>query len=185
MNEVSMHRIVYLAAMLLVPLAGCGGQHKEAAPPPSPDTGSSAETSAPEPAPDPSPKESSPEAPPQGGLGLRGEPAETGKGQKTKGSLSKEAIRATVHRNIQDIKDCYERSLETHPELTGAIMVKFIIALDGTVSMAAIAKTTLSLPELEACIAGAVKRWQFPKPEGGIVIVSYPFKLAPPPPDEK
>jgi len=30
------------------------------------------------------------------------------------------------------------------------------------------------------CIAQAVKRWQFPKPEGGgSVIVTYPFVLEP------
>jgi hypothetical protein len=32
-------------------------------------------------------------------------------------------------------------------------------------------------PPVEQCIAGAVRRWEFPKPEGGIVIVSYPFVL--------
>ncbi len=178
-----------LLTLALVPLSGCGGRQGESTPQPAPDAQPPAETVSTE-----TPPEESPQvAPPQGGLGLRGKPAESGQGQKgilsytpaPKGSLPKEEIRDTVHRNIQDIKDCYEHSLESHPALTGDVMVKFIIAVDGTVSMAAIAKTTLNLPELEACMAGAVKTWQFPKPQGGIVIVSYPFKLAPPPSAEK
>jgi hypothetical protein len=33
-------------------------------------------------------------------------------------------------------------------------------------------------PNVEQCIAQAVRRWEFPKPQGGgIVIVSYPFVL--------
>lgn len=180
MMEHRYRRYLYLLSLTLLALSGCGGRQGERAPRPAPEAEPTDGT-----APVTPPPEESPDAaPPQGGLGLRGAPAEAGQGQQPKGSLPKEEIRATVHRNIQDITDCYEGSLETHPNLTGDIMVKFIIATDGTVSMAAIAKTNLNLPVLEACIADAVKRWQFPKPEGGIVIVSYPFKLEPPPAEE-
>jgi hypothetical protein len=33
--------------------------------------------------------------------------------------------------------------------------------------------------ELESCVAGRVRTWQFPKPKGGgVVIVTYPFIFA-------
>ena len=37
--------------------------------------------------------------------------------------------------------------------------------------------STLGNPGVEQCIAGAVRRWEFPKPQGGIVVVTYPFVL--------
>jgi hypothetical protein len=37
--------------------------------------------------------------------------------------------------------------------------------------------STLGNPGVEQCIAGAVRRWEFPRPLGGIVAVTYPFVL--------
>ena len=45
----------------------------------------------------------------------------------------------------------------------------------------AVASSTLGDPQVENCIAQAVRRWTFPQPEGGgIVIVTYPFMLTSP-----
>ena len=44
--------------------------------------------------------------------------------------------------------------------------------------MAVVQKSTMNNRNVETCIAKAVRRWLFPKPKGGgIVIVSYPFVL--------
>ena len=44
--------------------------------------------------------------------------------------------------------------------------------------MAAVAKDSMGLRAVGACIARAVRRWKFPPPEGGgIVVVTYPFVL--------
>jgi hypothetical protein len=41
-----------------------------------------------------------------------------------------------------------------------------------------VAQSTTNNGTVDQCIAGAVRRWEFPKPQGGgIVIVSYPFVL--------
>jgi hypothetical protein len=41
-----------------------------------------------------------------------------------------------------------------------------------------VGSSTLKNAKVETCIAQAVRRWLFPKPKGGgIVIVSYPFVL--------
>ena len=45
---------------------------------------------------------------------------------------------------------------------------------------AVVQESTMKDPAVGSCIAQAVKRWTFPKPEGGgSVIVSYPFVLEP------
>lgn len=98
-----------------------------------------------------------------------------------KGSLSKEVIRRIVHRHINEVKFCYERQLSKRPDLSGRVAVKFIISGTGAVQMAAVASSTLGDPTVENCIASAVRRWTFPQPEGGgIVIVTYPFQLTAP-----
>jgi len=98
-----------------------------------------------------------------------------------KGSLSKEVIRRIVHRHINEVKFCYERQLAQRPDLSGRVAIKFIISGTGAVQMAAVADSTLGNAQVENCIAQAVRRWTFPQPEGGgIVIVTYPFQLTAP-----
>ncbi len=98
-----------------------------------------------------------------------------------KGSLSKEVIRRIVHRHINEVKFCYERELSRRPDLAGRVAIKFIISGTGAVQMAAVASSTIGNATVENCIAQAVRRWTFPQPEGGgIVIVTYPFKLTSP-----
>ena len=45
----------------------------------------------------------------------------------------------------------------------------------GQVAGSAVQSSTMHSPPVEQCIAGAVRRWTFPKPNNGIVQVSYPF----------
>ncbi len=98
-----------------------------------------------------------------------------------KGSLSKEVIRRIVHRHINEVKFCYERQLAKRPDLSGRVSVRFIISGTGAIQGAALADSTLGDPSVENCIVQAVRRWTFPQPEGGgIVIVTYPFLLTSP-----
>ncbi|MCP4196028.1 MAG: AgmX/PglI C-terminal domain-containing protein [Proteobacteria bacterium] len=98
-----------------------------------------------------------------------------------KGSLSKDIIRRIVHRHINEVKFCYERQLAKRPDLSGRVSIKFIISGTGAVQMSAVAVSTVGDPQVENCIAQAVRRWTFPQPEGGgIVIVTYPFMLTSP-----
>lgn len=118
-----------------------------------------------------------------GGLGGRrgSAPSIRSGAAMVKGSLSKEVIRRIVHRHINEVKFCYEKKLAQRPDLSGRVSIKFIISGTGAVQMAAVASSTLGDPTVENCIAGAVRRWTFPQPEGGgIVIVTYPFQLTAP-----
>lgn len=95
------------------------------------------------------------------------------------GSLSKEVIRRTIGRHINEVRYCYEQELNARPDLQGRVTTKFIIAPTGAVQTAAVEKSELGNAKVEQCITQAVRRWSFPAPEGGgIVIVSYPFMLS-------
>ena len=96
------------------------------------------------------------------------------------GALSSEVVRRVVQRNIAQVRYCYERSLATNPGAQGRVIVRFIIAPSGQVSASSVAASTLPDAGVGVCIANALRRWQFPAPEGGgVVSVSYPFNLAP------
>jgi metallo-beta-lactamase class B len=96
------------------------------------------------------------------------------------GSLDKEVIRGVIRSHVGEVKDCYERELDKAPDLFGRVMVRFTIAASGEVTDSALESSTIRSLPVEACTVAAVRRWRFPKPEGGgIVIVSYPFVLVP------
>lgn len=96
-----------------------------------------------------------------------------------RGSLSKEVIRRVIQRHINEVKFCYEQELNARPDLEGRVTVRFIISPTGGVQNALVQESTLSNQRVEGCIATAVRRWAFPSPDGGgIVIVNYPFVLS-------
>jgi TonB family protein len=95
-----------------------------------------------------------------------------------RGSLSKEVIRRVIQRHINEVRFCYEQELNSRPDLSGRVQVKFIISPSGAVQAANVENSSLGAARAEQCIAQAVRRWTFPAPDGGgIVIVSYPFVL--------
>ncbi|MGI5864137.1 MAG: adventurous gliding motility protein GltG [Myxococcales bacterium] len=93
------------------------------------------------------------------------------------GSLDKELIRQVIRRNIGQIKYCYEKELQTKPNLAGKVAVRFLITPKGTVQTAKVAEgTTLHDRAVGDCITLRVRSWLFPQPKGGgSVIVTYPF----------
>jgi TonB family protein len=96
-----------------------------------------------------------------------------------RGSLSKEVIRRVIRRHINEVRFCYEQELNQRPDLEGRVTVSFIISPAGAVQSATVANSTMGNSRVESCIAGAVRRWSFPAPEGGgIVVVNYPFMLS-------
>lgn len=97
-----------------------------------------------------------------------------------RGSLDKEIIRRIIRRHINEVKYCYEQELTKKPNLGGRIMVQFTIAASGQVIASVLQNSTMGNARVENCVVQAVRRWEFPKPlGGGIVIVSYPFVLTP------
>lgn len=95
------------------------------------------------------------------------------------GSLSKEVIRRTIQRRLNEVRFCYESGLARDPALSGRLAVSFLIAPSGVVQQTAITESTLSSSTVADCVAQAMRRLSFPAPEGGgYVRVTYPFSFA-------
>jgi TonB family protein len=94
------------------------------------------------------------------------------------GSLPKEIIRKVIRSHIDEVKSCYERHLVKNATAQGRIDVQFTIDATGKVVAAKVFRSDLKSQTLEQCVISTIRKWVFPKPKGGgIVIVTYPFVL--------
>jgi hypothetical protein len=91
------------------------------------------------------------------------------------GFLSREQIERVVRRHQRGIRYCYERQLGDDPSLAGRVSVNWTIDLDGRVSSSSITENTMGNRTVESCILREVGRMRFDQPDGGMVVVTYPF----------
>jgi beta-lactamase regulating signal transducer with metallopeptidase domain len=80
-----------------------------------------------------------------------------------------------VKRHLGDLKQCYERRLVVHPELSGKVVMHWYIATDGKVPEQCVTEDTIGDEEILACVNKLVEECRFPAPSGGAVDVSFPF----------
>ena len=91
------------------------------------------------------------------------------------GSIDKDIVRKVVKDNVGKLQYCYEKTLLANPGIEGKVTATFTIAAEGTVTEV---KAAGVHPDVEACVADAVKAFKFP-PSGNKVEVSYPFTFKP------
>ena len=94
------------------------------------------------------------------------------------GSLSREEIERVIKRHENEILFCYKSELNKDPNLYGKVAVNFTIDGAGAISDAQVAQTTMNNSNVEQCMLSRIRRWKFPEPKGGgVVVVTYPWIL--------
>jgi hypothetical protein len=93
----------------------------------------------------------------------------------TDGSLTKEQIYKVVASHAAAIQFCFEKELQRFPHLSGKVVLGWRVELDGRVSAAQVASTTLNNAGTEGCMVRQLKTWVFPKPQGTVAQVTFPF----------
>jgi TonB family protein len=91
------------------------------------------------------------------------------------GYLSAEQINRVVRANQAALRYCYEAEVQRQRGLRGKVVVQWRVDRAGGVPMARVASSTLSNAAVEGCLVRQVRKWRFPKPDGGEVSVMYPF----------
>jgi hypothetical protein len=91
------------------------------------------------------------------------------------GYLSAEQINRVVKANQAALRYCYETEVQRAHGLKGKIVIQWRVDRAGLVPMAKVASTTMNNAAVEGCLVRQVKKWHFPKPDGGEVQVMYPF----------
>ena len=81
-----------------------------------------------------------------------------------------------MHLHLPEVRQCYQQGLNSRPDLQGRVAIRFAVGPSGQVAQAITAQSDIGAHDVERCIAAAVRRWTFPAPPGGgIVLVTYPF----------
>ena len=95
-----------------------------------------------------------------------------------KGKLDSKIIERVVNEHKYEINLCYEKALRTQDDLSGQLVVGWIINQRGRPESIEVEKTNISNNnELIGCIKQRISSWTWPYPQGGTVKVSYPFNL--------
>jgi len=100
-------------------------------------------------------------------------------GRVVNGRLPSEVIQKIVRAGYKELEYCYKNGLRKNADLGGRVTMRFFIEVDGSVSEVQPTCTTLPDPITVKCMADRFAKYQFPKPEGGVVSVTYPIMFTP------
>ncbi len=114
------------------------------------------------------------------------EPAPTGKDVKKRrggkrrekvGSIDTKQVNRYMNSHFSEVKACYERRLKVNSFLEGKLDLNINVASTGKVTGISVNKDTVRDQEMLACVKRTIRRWQFPKPNGGRVIIGKTFNF--------
>jgi hypothetical protein len=88
-------------------------------------------------------------------------------------------IQAGVRAKFDEFRACYEEGLTRNPRLAGKVTTTFVIERNGFVTAVAIAESSIPDCAVPLCMVKAFRSLEFPKPDGGIVKVTYPIMFSP------
>jgi TonB family protein len=92
------------------------------------------------------------------------------------GALDPDVVRRIVRKNTAQVKRCYEGALKRNPKLAGKLVIAWVIGANGRVTKASVVENSTESEKLGKCVTSRVRRWRFPKPDGGgVVNVKFPF----------
>jgi len=93
-----------------------------------------------------------------------------------KGSIDRDTVAKVINEHANEMRGCYERALMRDPNIgAGKVLLEWTIVPAGVVGDVRTKMATLKSAEVTSCLLDVLKQMQFPKPEGGLVIVTYPI----------
>jgi len=95
------------------------------------------------------------------------------------GKLPAEVIQVVVRQNTGRVRLCFEQAAYPSSLLHRRVTVRFVIGPTGAVSSSTVAQSDLFDRGVAECVARAFQSFTFPRPEGGVVVVSYPVMFPP------
>jgi outer membrane biosynthesis protein TonB len=90
------------------------------------------------------------------------------------GKLDSGSVSEVLRLRQAQLQKCYERELKKNPKASGKVVVSFTIGTAGRVTASKATTDTVG-GGVGKCVASTIKRFRFPRPKGGEVIVSKAF----------
>jgi TPR repeat protein len=92
------------------------------------------------------------------------------------GGLPKRWIEEVINSRKNEIRFCYERSLQSEPSLKGKVGTQILIDASGAVTRVEILYDEVADAAVSACMAERIRKWRFPAVIGnGVVTINYPW----------
>ncbi|MDB4931029.1 MAG: serine/threonine protein kinase [Myxococcaceae bacterium] len=111
--------------------------------------------------------------PPQAATGYR-----LGDATEATGHMDPAAFRSVYNRYQAQIANCHS-SASRNEAVSGVLVVRVRIGVDGSVRNTRIISDSAHSPALTRCVQTSVQSWRYPQPEGGEVEVDYPMRFGP------
>ncbi|HUJ28960.1 MAG TPA: AgmX/PglI C-terminal domain-containing protein [Myxococcales bacterium] len=93
-----------------------------------------------------------------------------------KGSIDRDLVAKVINEHVNEMRSCYERALIRQPNLgAGKVLLEWTIDLAGSVTEVRSKSSSLKNDEVVSCLLDVARQMKFPKPAGGIVIVTFPI----------
>jgi hypothetical protein len=89
------------------------------------------------------------------------------------GLLPTDVVRRAVRQNLGRFRLCYDSGLRKNPKLAGAVVARFVINPAGTVTASQKIESSMPDAAVEACVVRGLRGVSFPKPDSGLVTVTY------------
>jgi|GEM_PF-5415537 len=157
--------------VLLMWLSSCAGAQAGPPAPPPDKPAEASRPSLPRPSATPAPPEQASATEPAGSASAAG-------GQEAPPDpLDKDSVRAVIRSWYPEIKGCYERAFRDNQSLRGKVVARFMINEDGSVSSVDMSDSTMKKRDVVDCVGKLFGLMQFPKPENGMVLITYPLEF--------
>ena len=95
------------------------------------------------------------------------------------GRIAPEIIQRVVRQHIARLRACYEEGLARNAGLAGRLAFRFVIGADGRVAQVDMDGAGLADARVNACLTRVFGSFEFPRPEGGTITVTYPLVFGP------
>jgi len=108
------------------------------------------------------------------------EPVEVVAAQRPSAEFCNKAdIKRVMAGRANAFKFCYERVLQTYPDLAGRVVVRFEIPESGKARNIRIARSDLGNEKVHQCIIKQIRKLTFEPPRGGVCAVNWPMRFTP------
>jgi TonB family protein len=93
------------------------------------------------------------------------------------GTMNPEELAGFVNSKFASVRACYERRLKVNSALQGIVDLRITVLPSGKVAGVYVNSDSVGDSQMLKCVKSTVKKWRFPKPEGGKIIFDKPFNF--------
>ncbi len=94
-------------------------------------------------------------------------------------TLDPDIVRRIIRAHLDETRRCKDEARQRDPAVSGRLAIRFRVGKIGKVTSAAVVASSVTDKAIGPCLAAAIRRWRFPRPEGGNFETIYPFVLEP------